>query len=118
MQDDQKKEPEQNLGPLAEKAAKIDEKLWLRYQSIAGAVLGTAAGAMLFLVKDDGSMLPLNFILALAIAKFLPDYLEKQMNRSLRRARIVMIIMMVASLLADVAYILITKGPSAFTVKS
>lgn len=117
MQDDQKKEPEQPSGPLAEKAAKIDEKHWLQYQTIAGAVLGAAAGALLFLVKDDGSLLPLNFIFALAIAKFLPDYLEKQMGRSLRRARIVMIVMMLVTLLADVAYILITKGPSAFTMK-
>ncbi len=90
MPDDQNQSPQP--GSLAEKAAKIDEKLWVRYQTIGGVVLGAAAGAMLFLVKDEGSFLPLNFILALAIAKFLPDYLEKQTGRSLRRARIALIL--------------------------
>ncbi len=59
-----------------------------------------------FLVKDDGSILPINFIIALALVKFVPDYLEKQMSRSLGRARVAMIIMMVISILSYAAYIL------------
>jgi hypothetical protein len=99
LPDDQKQETEQKPGPLAEKVAKIEEKLWLRYQTIGGAVLGLAACAMLFLVKDEGSFLPLNFILALAIAKFVPDYLEKQMSRRLSRARVALIITMLVAML-------------------
>jgi uncharacterized membrane protein YoaK (UPF0700 family) len=105
-------------GSLAEKVSKIDEKQWLNYQTIAGAVLGAATGALLFLVKDDGSMLPLNFIIALVVAKFLPDYAEKQMQRSLSRARIALVIMLVAAILGYVGYTLATKGLTAFTTKS
>lgn len=117
MPDDQNREPEQNKGPLAQSVAGIDDKHWLIYQTIGGAVLGVAAGALLFLVKDDGSFLPINFVLALAVAKFLPDFLEKQMSRSLRRARLVMVFTMLAMMLAFVGVILVTKGPSAFMVK-
>ena len=119
MPEDQKQNSEPKpQPPLAEKVAGIDEKHWLKYQTIAGAVLGAAAGAILFLVKDDGSLLPLNFILALALVKFLPDYMEKQTGRSLSRARISMVILMAAAILAYVGYILLTKGPAAFTAKS
>jgi hypothetical protein len=117
MPDEQKNEAEQNKGPWAQKAAEIDEKRWLSYQTYGGVVLGIATGAIMFLVKDEGSFLPLNFVLALVIAKFLPDYLEKQMSRSLRRARIVMVIVIAVSILAYAGYILLTKGPSAFIAK-
>ncbi len=112
---DENKTNEKELSPLAQKAAEIDEGRWTLYQNIGGVVLGLAAGALLFLVKDDGSLLPLNFIIALAIAKFLPDYLEKQMNRSLRRARIVMIITLLIVILAWAGYIFLIKGTAAFT---
>jgi uncharacterized membrane protein YoaK (UPF0700 family) len=118
MPEDQNQNPKQpEPGSLAEKVSKIDEKLWLKYQTIAGVVLGAAAGALLFLVKDEGSLLPINFIIALAIAKFLPDYAEKQMQRSLSRARIAMVLMMVAAILAYAGYTVLTKGFSAFTAK-
>jgi predicted membrane protein len=116
MPDDQNHQTPQP-GSLAEKVAKIEEGLWLKYQTIGGAVLGAAAGAMLFLVKDDGSMLPLNFVLALVLAKFLPDYMEKQFGRSLRRARIALILVMLAAILAYAGYTLYTKGLGAFTAK-
>jgi len=115
MPDEQNQSPQP--GSLAEKAAKIDEKLWLKYQTIGGAVLGAAAGATLFLVKDEGSFLPLNFILALVIAKFLPDWLEKQTGRSLRRARIALILVMLAAILAYAGYTLLTRGFDAFLAK-
>jgi predicted membrane protein len=105
-------------GPLAEKVANIEEGLWLKYQTIGGAVLGAAAGAMLFLIKDEGSLLPLNFVLALVIAKFVPDYMEKQFSRSLRRARIALILVMLAGIVAYAGYMLLTKGIGAFTAKS
>ena len=104
--------------PLAQKVAAIDEKRWILYQNVGGAALGAVAGALMFFVKDEGSFLPLNFVLALVAAKFLPDYLEKQTGRSLRRARIVLIIVMAAAILAYAGYILLTKGPSVFSAKS
>ena len=116
MPDDQKRDTPQP-GSLAEKVEKIDEGLWLKYQTIGGAVLGAAAGAMLFLIRDDGSLLPLNFILALVFAKFLPDYMEKQFGRSLRRARIALILVMLAAILAYAGYTLYTKGFGVFTAK-
>ena len=105
-------------GSLAEKVSKIDEKQWLNYQTIAGAVLGAVTGAVLFLIKDDGSFLPINFIIALVIAKFLPDYAEKQLQRGLSRARIALVIVLLASILAFAVYTLATKGFSAFKIKS
>ena len=118
MPEDQNREPASlQPGSLAEKVSKIDEKRWLNYQAIAGAVLGAAAGALLFLVKDDGSMLPINFIIALAVAKFLPDYAEKQVQRSLSRARIALVIVLAATILGYAAYTFLTKGPAAFTAK-
>ncbi len=101
--------------PLADKVAGIDEKRWLNYQMIGGAILGVAASAVLYLVKSDGSLLSFNFIIALAIVKFLPDYLEKQTGRSLNRARITMVVMMAAAILSYAGYILLTHGPAAFT---
>ncbi len=101
--------------PLADKVAGIDEKRWLNYQMIGGAILGAAASAVLYLVKSDGSLLSFNFIIALAIVKFLPDYLEKQTGRSLNRARITMVVMMAAAILSYAGYILLTHGPAAFT---
>ena len=103
--------------PLADKVAGIDEKRWLNYQMIGGVILGAAASAVLYLVKSDGSLLSFNFIIALAIVKFLPDYLEKQMGRSLNRARIAMVVMMVAAILGYAGYILLTQGSAAFTAK-
>ena len=82
---------------------------------IGGAILGAAASAVLYLVKSDGSLLSFNFIIALAIVKFLPDYLEKQTGRSLNRARITMVVMMAAAILSYAGYILLTHGPAAFT---
>ncbi len=108
-------ENEKELTPLAQKAAGIDEERWTLYQNIGGVALGLAAGALLFFIKDDGSMLPLNFIIALAIAKFLPDYLEKQMSRSLRRARIAMIIALLVVMLGWGVYLFATKGTAMFT---
>lgn len=116
MPDDQNHQTPQP-GPLAEKVSKIEESLWLKYQTIGGAVLGVAAGAMLFLIKDDGSLLPLNFILALVFAKFVPDYMEKQFGRSLRRARIALILVMLAAILTYAGYTLFTRGFGAFTAK-
>ena len=116
MPDDQNKQTPQP-GPLAEKVANIEESLWLKYQTIGGVVLGAAAGAMLFLIKDDGSLLPLNFILALVLAKFVPDYMEKQFSRSLRRARIALILVMLAAILGYAGYTLLTRGIGAFTTK-
>ncbi len=101
--------------PLADKVGGIDEKRWLNYQMIGGAILGVAASAVLYLVKSDGSLLSFNFIIALAIVKFLPDYLEKQTGRSLNRARITMVVMMAAAILSYAGYILLTHGPAAFT---
>ena len=118
MPDDPKQNSETKpKPPLADKVAGIDEKTWLKYQTIAGAVLGAAAGAILVLIRDDGSFLPLNFVIALALVKFLPDYMEKQTGRSLSRARIAMVILMAAAILTYAGYILITKGPAAFTIK-
>ena len=116
MPDDQNHQTPQP-GPLAEKVSKIEESLWLKYQTIGGAVLGAAAGAMLFLIKDDGSLLPLNFILALVFAKFVPDYMEKQFGRSLRRARIALILVMLAAILGYAGYMVSTRGFGAFTAK-
>jgi len=118
MPDNQNREPAApQPGSLAEKVSKIDEKRWLNLQTIAGVVLGAAAGALLFLVKDDGSLLPINFVIALAVAKFLPDYAEKQMQRSLSRARIALVIVLAATILGYAGYMLLTKGPAAFTAK-
>jgi len=54
---------------------------------------------------------------ALAVAKFLPDYVEKQGGRSLRRARIAMILAMLASMLAYLVYMWLALGPEAFIFK-
>lgn len=115
MPDDQKTP---QPGSLAEKVSKIEESLWLKYQTIGGAVLGAAAGAMLFLIKDEGSLLPLNFVLALVLAKFVPDYMEKQFGRNLRRARIALILVMLAGIVAFAGYTLLTQGIGAFTAKA
>jgi hypothetical protein len=118
MAEEKNQQPDKSDNPLAQKVAGIDEQRWLQYQNIGGAALGLVAGALMFFVKDEGSFLPLNFVLALVVAKFLPDYLEKQTGRSLRRARITMVIVMAAAILAYAGYILLTKGPSAFSAKA
>lgn len=118
MSEEQNHKPDQNEHPLAQKVAAIDDRKWLKIQNLGGAALGAIVGVLMFFVKDEGSFLPLNFILALAVAKFLPDFLEKQTGRSLSRARIAMVIVMAAAILAYVGYVLLTKGPSAFTAKA
>ena len=117
MPENENHESEQKLSPFAEKIAKIDEARWTTYQNLGGVVLGLSTGAILFLMKSDGSFLPMNFILALALAKFVPDYVEKQGGRTLRRARIVMIVVMLAAMLAYLGYIFLTQGTGALTIK-
>jgi hypothetical protein len=116
LPEEEKEAQDQNLTPFAQSVAKIDDARWIVYQNFGGVALGLVAGALLFLVKSDGSFLPMNFIVALAVAKFLPDYVEKQAGRSLRRARLVMVFAILATMLGYLVYIFATQGPAALTL--
>lgn len=98
-------EPEDEPGPTAlqEKVAAIPDEKWKLYQLLGGILLGIICG-LLISFGDKLFSGSVGVILAFGVALVLPNLLERQFARSLRRMRVVLAAALAVCLLASLAY--------------
>lgn len=83
------------LTPFQEKVAAIPEKKWKLYQGLGGFLIGALTVFALFYRKDTSSgTMSYGFIIAICLALFGPNYIEKQGKRDIFFGRKVMCITM------------------------
>ena len=98
---DTKKEELENeyLSSLDRLAAGLSPEKWKLWQTIAGAVLGIAGGLCLFYLGGTETFGSMGLVLAVVILLLIPNILQRNIARSLTRARMVSIIAFAAVLL-------------------
>ena len=98
--------------------ARMNDARWTLAQRIAGALLGAGAGLALFwdtltgTEREQQGFFSLPLIIALALAMFVPNIIEKQSLRSAPKLRGTMVI---ALAIVIVAYVLIMGMRSGFS---
>ena len=86
--------------------ARLDDKTWLLYQRIVGAILGAAAGVALFWnggSNDEGGF-SYSLIVAIVIAMLIPNILEKQGGRRIPKLRIALVIALAIMIVGYLLY--------------
>ena len=101
---------DENRFDLIEKMRALDETQWLKWQKIIGGVLGLATAACLFLIKDSGGFLPINFLAAFVIAITGPRYIERRTERQFNKGRNMLMIVFAAFVVLYLAYTLFSGG--------
>lgn len=80
--------PEETPTPFQKKIAAIPEKKWRLYQIIGGILLGTLTVFTLFYRSSpDSGTISYGFLIAICLALFGPNYLEKQGKREIYLGR-------------------------------
>lgn len=87
------------LSSLDRLAAGLSPEKWKLWQTIAGAVLGIAGGLCLFYLGGTETFGSMGLVLAVVILLLIPNILQRNIARSLTRARMVSIIAFAAVLL-------------------
>ena len=96
QQDELENEYLSNLDRLA---AGLSPEKWKLWQTIAGAVLGIAGGLCLLYLGGTETFGSMGLVLAVVILLLIPNILQRNIVRSLTRARMVSIIAFAAVLL-------------------
>ena len=92
----------------------IPEDRWNLYQTLGGAAVGVVVAVLLFTGNKGVSA---GFLIAVALAMLLPNWLESKGRRKLLRARIVMIIVLAIAIAGIVLYNGLTHGWDFFEKK-
>ena len=82
--------------------ARMNDARWTLAQRIAGALLGIGAGVALFwdsltgIEREQQGFFSLPLILALALAMFVPNIIEKQSQRKVPKLRLALVVALAA----------------------
>lgn len=92
--------------------ARLDDKTFLLYQRLLGVLLGILTGVALFWGEISGNSELSNYslIVAVCVALLLPNIIEKQAQRKITAARVVMAITLCVVLVAYFLYAGIRTG--------
>lgn len=87
------------LSSLDRLAAGLSPEKWMLWQTIIGVVLGIAGGLCLFYLGGTETFGSVGLVFAVVILLLIPNILQRNIARSLTRARMVSIIAFAAVLL-------------------
>lgn len=114
-EDSEDKEPEIVLTPFQEKIAAIPEDKWKKYQIIGGLILGALTVFALFYRQDKNSgTMSYGFLIAICLALFGPNYLEKQGKRDILFGRKIMCITMAVGMVIAILILGFSTGWNIF----
>ena len=104
-------QPPEELDDLQKKVRDLPEKQWTLYQRIGGTVLGLLCGFLLTYFGSFESTGMFGTIGAVVIALFGPNFIEKQVKRTVQKGRIMLMIALGVWLVAYAASILFGGTP-------
>ena len=94
----------------------IPEGQWTLLQALGGTIVGAAVVFALFL-GGEGSGFSWGLLVAVALALFLPNWLEDRCRRKLTKARYIMIAVIAVGIVGMVLFTGLTKGWDVFMMK-
>ena len=104
-------QPPEELDDLQKKVRDLPEKQWTLYQRIGGTVLGLLCGFLLTYFGSFESTGMFGTIGAVIIALFGPNFIEKQVKRTVQKGRIMLMIALGVWLVVYAATMLIGGTP-------
>ncbi len=108
-EEDANQQPPEELDELQQKVRDYPDEKWTLIQRIGGAALGLISGAMLTYFGSFDSTGLIGTIGAVVVALLVPNLVEKRVKRSLRKARVALMIALGAWLIGH-ALIMYSQG--------
>lgn len=104
-------QPPEELDELQQKVRDYPEDKWNLIQRVGGAALGVLSGFLLTYFGSFESTGLIGTIGAVAVALLVPNLVEKRIKRSLRKARVALMIALGVWLIANAAFMMIRGVP-------
>ena len=103
-------EEQEPKSAILEKIQKMDDAEWKKWQIGGGILLGLLVCAVLFLLQTTATFGSINFLIAGLIALLVPRWLEKKLEREIRKGRLALIFTLLAGVVWYGVYLYFTVG--------